>query len=65
MKKYCLLMETDPNNSLGGSCIRDLYNTANYLVNKVNNIEKIFILTTSILNNENKSNFPSICNSKI
>ena len=61
MKKYCLLMETDPGNSLGGSCIIDLYNTGNYLINKVTEIEKIFVITTSILNSEKQSRFPNKC----
>ena len=29
---YCVLIEADPVGSLGGSCIRDIYNTANYLI---------------------------------
>jgi hypothetical protein len=54
---YCILIETDPKNSLGGSCIRDLYNTANYLI--VNEyLQDIFVFTTNEISNKNK--FPNI-----
>ena len=56
---YCILIEADCGSTLGGSCTRDLYNTANYLYDKVEKLKTINILSTKKI--ENKDNFPSIC----
>ena len=50
---YVFLIECDPGNTLGGSCIRDLVNTAYHL-----NCPNINVFTT---NPVDKSKFPSQC----
>ena len=61
MKKInCILIEADCRSTLGGSCIRDLFNTANYLNDKISNLNSIEVLLTE--NIKDKSKFPSICN---
>jgi hypothetical protein len=60
MKLFCVLVEADPGKSLGGSCIRDLYNMANHLstLSKEYSISKMIVITNSKVN---KKLFPSIC----
>lgn len=58
MNIYAILIECDPNNSLGGSCYRDLYNIANYLTKESINCKKIFLLTNKYTN---KTKYPKIC----
>lgn len=43
MVVHLFLIECDPSNSLGGSCVRDLYNTAHHV-----NSAFIYVFTTSI-----------------
>jgi len=50
MEINLFLIECDPGNSLGGSCIRDLYNTANHM-----NYSNIYVFTT---NKPDKKKFP-------
>ena len=50
---FVFLIECDPKNSLGGSCIRDLINTASHI-----NSPNTFVFTT---NGVEKSEFPSQC----
>lgn len=47
-RKYAILLECDPGNTLGGSCRRDIENMANYLIDnsEIPN-ENIYLLTTS------------------
>ena len=59
MNKKCILIEADPSNSLGGSCINDLIYTANYLEGFVNEIN---ILTTSNIDDSRVRKFPRHCN---
>jgi hypothetical protein len=54
---YAILMEADPGNSLGGSCIRDLWNTANYLKKNYNSIQ-IHIFTNKPIKERGKGKFP-------
>ena len=58
MNIYSILIECDPNNSLGGSCYRDLYNISNYLSKESINCKKIFILTNNYIN---KDKYPKKC----
>ena len=59
MNKISILIEADPSNSLGGSCINDLIYTANYLEDYV---KEINILTTSNLDDLKISKFPKKSN---
>nr|QBK89481.1 MAG: hypothetical protein LCMiAC02_05760 [Mimivirus LCMiAC02] len=56
---YATLIECDPHKTLGGSCIRDLFNTANYLSQnyKIN----INVFTNNTLKNSEKLKFPQKC----
>lgn len=46
--KYAILLECDPQNTLGGSCIRDVKNMAEHLISRCNlNKSNIHILTTN------------------
>lgn len=48
MNKFAVLIECDPGNTLGGSCLRDIDNMASCLVNQFNFISSnIYLLTTS------------------
>lgn len=48
MNNYAILLECDPNNTLGGSCQRDIENMASHLISKCNyNSENIYLLTSS------------------
>ena len=64
---YCVLIEADPVGSLGGSCIRDIYNTANYLIKnkKLLNLQKIFVFTTNSISDNDINKFPDICEFEI
>ena len=46
--KYAILLECDPNNTLGGSCIRDVKNMSEHLISRCNFKQTdIHILTTN------------------
>jgi hypothetical protein len=45
---YFILIEADKGNTLGGSCIRDLWNTSNYIMNKYMN-DNIYVFTNDKL----------------
>ena len=60
MTLHAFLIEVDPSNSLGGSCLRDLWNTATYLHNRYDNI-KIYVYTNSTLSKSKLENFPADC----
>nr|QBK88734.1 MAG: hypothetical protein LCMiAC01_04160 [Mimivirus LCMiAC01] len=57
---YAILIEADPSSSLGGSCLRDLWNTATYLHKKYSSMS-IFVYTNKQLTHTNLSKFPNIC----
>lgn len=62
MKKqlYGIMIEADPSNSLGGSCIRDLYNISNHISNvdkEKYDIQQHYILTTKSLSSNNRKQF--------
>lgn len=62
MKKqlYGIMIEADPSNSLGGSCIRDLYNISNHISNLDKDkysIQHHYILTNQTLSNDNRNKF--------
>ena len=48
MNKFAVLLECDPGNTLGGSCLRDINNMASYLVNECHFMaSNIYLLTTA------------------
>lgn len=48
MNKFAILVECDPGNTLGGSCLRDVDNMASYLINKCHFLpSNIHLLTTA------------------
>lgn len=58
MNKFALLIECDPGNTLGGSCLRDVENMAKYLIAKCNfDPSNIYLLTT---NSSYKPKIPNI-----
>jgi hypothetical protein len=55
-----ILIDADPQLSLGGSCIRDILNVSKYL-RKNYKKSKIYILSNNITNKRIKNKFPSNC----
>ena len=57
---FGILIETDPGNSLGGSCLRDLWNTASYLKKTYSNMS-IHVFSNKKIKDGHKQNFPNGC----
>jgi hypothetical protein len=61
MSTTAILIEADPKNTLGGSCIRDLYNMSNHL-SYICNISNTYVLTNNNISDDVKCTFSRDCN---